>query len=812
MQSAIEQNFAGSGGAFRQMNLEKQRSYSLPQWRKICDSSEHQPPAKRGEARRMGGRKSQNKKKPMQTPATPPPNTDSDSGSPEPQESAKPRKPRLLDDAEFQDFDYRIDDNDQYTPERCQELEKSYWKSLTFNNPMYGADLPGSLFDDNTKEWNVAHLDNILNRLGVTLPGVNSAYLYLGMWKATFSWHVEDMDLYSINYIHFGAPKQWYSVSQDDNQKFEKVMKDIFPNDARHCGQFMRHKTFGASPARLAQHDLHVNKLVHYEKEFVITFPYGYHSGYNLGYNCAESVNFATEEWLEYGKVAQKCQCVTDAVSIDVNDIIRAVNGESLVEFDEDEMLTPPASEDGSNPESTERRTYSEFDRVRRTNTKKRKKDVLYDAAPVVRYKKLSEKYHGRTSDAPLIKPIIKRIKLSLPKAPCDLCPRAPIYDDILDAGDGRKVHRICADFIPETSIAKVSEGNDKEQVLGFNSIDKARLALKCSHCRSSSGACFQCSSPKCVRAFHGTCAYDAGVLVQKRETVEGESVYHFSCKTHRPRRAAADTLEFDQSLTQYAAGLQKATIVQAQFTFGHVFSGLVRENRRTERTLIIEVGNAGDMIEVDYQWVLAMPKRAMKTAQAQKSDAFAKEPQVKAKTQGSEEVPTNISGVDGTMTPFPYPDAVPGVSSNDNAVDPGVAVSSGQPADSASNLISCEAPLTSQETTQVRVPQAFAMQTYSPSSTMFQNSVAQQVPQLQLLQPRPRPQVIHRPVSWPQLSIESAPLAAGPADAMKYQPYTQMQKTHAISPYQLGVPQYYRVGSNVPISLDTGDTCPVPL
>ena len=37
-------------------------------------------------------------------------------------------------------------------------------------------------------------------------------YLYFGMWRATFSWHVEDMDLYGVNFLHFGAPKTWYCV------------------------------------------------------------------------------------------------------------------------------------------------------------------------------------------------------------------------------------------------------------------------------------------------------------------------------------------------------------------------------------------------------------------------------------------------------------------------------------------------------------------------------------------------------------------------------------------------------------------------
>ena len=59
----------------------------------------------------------------------------------------------------------------EYTDDRCKELETNYWRSLSYSEPMYGADTMGSVFDKSITAWNVAHLPNLLDLMEEKLPG-----------------------------------------------------------------------------------------------------------------------------------------------------------------------------------------------------------------------------------------------------------------------------------------------------------------------------------------------------------------------------------------------------------------------------------------------------------------------------------------------------------------------------------------------------------------------------------------------------------------------------------------------------------------
>jgi hypothetical protein len=683
----IKQDIMGSNGTYRQVNILHQRSYNLPQWRQLCDQSEHQPPARRGERRANSDRKPATRSRPApepkpraapastpakkrkgggrvtrrstraakeeteepedrpMTPVSPAPEkTDvldsvekeaevkeeqceeeedeppivrrmgfSRQSKPKTQSTSARRKyirregSAMIDEAAFRGWDYQMDISD-YTPERCEELEKTYWKTLTYAPPLYGADLPGTLFDDSVKMWNLDRLPNLLDVLGTKVPGVNTAYLYLGMWKATFAWHLEDVDLYSINYLHFGAPKQWYSISQADARRFEAAMKNIWPTEAKACDQFLRHKAFLISPSHLKQqYNITVNKCVSYPGEFVVTYPYGYHSGYNLGYNCAEAVNFALDSWLPMGKIAKKCQCAQaqDSVWVDVYEIERKLRGEETEyeETEDEEDEDDDEDQDTGLPSPPSSHTA-------KGKGRKRKRDAA-DKEPRTKTKKI------RLRLKPHVEP------------PCCLCPNDIPGAKIMPTDDGRKAHRMCALYLPETYIETV---DGEERIANIAAIDKGRLDLKCLYCRSKKGACFQCSQKKCPRSYHATCAAAAGIFVEKGEvpvfgedgTEYKEQAFEFSCRFHRTKRDRkldGAALENNTQIREAAKALKKDDVCQMQYFRGEIFAGVVVENRPDEETFLVDIipngyvgrdGSSGrmltgdsDRVEVEWKWLL---------------------------------------------------------------------------------------------------------------------------------------------------------------------------------------------------------------
>eukprot|EP00912_Choanoflagellata_sp_UC4_P000560 UC4_evm2s347 len=205
-------------------------------------------------------------------------------------------------------------------------LERRFWKTIGVCPAIYGADVEGTVTKKSEKIWNINSLGTILDIVeeeGYRLAGVNTSYLYFGMWKAAFCWHTEDMDLYSINYIHQGAPKTWYAVPENHGPRLERLAQQEFPGAYEICDQFLRHKMTIFSPKFLHKYSIKCNKIVHQQGEFMITFPRGYHMGFNHGFNIAESTNFATDRWIDIGMKARSCKCVTDSVRICMDPFIR---------------------------------------------------------------------------------------------------------------------------------------------------------------------------------------------------------------------------------------------------------------------------------------------------------------------------------------------------------------------------------------------------------------------------------------------------------------------------------------------------------
>ncbi|KAK6915342.1 JmjN domain [Dillenia turbinata] len=209
------------------------------------------------------------------------------------------------------------------------EIEGEYWRIVEIPTEeievLYGADLEtgsfGSGFPKESSQvesaleehyiksgWNLNNIPrlpgSVLSYESSDISGVLVPWLYIGMCFSSFCWHVEDHHLYSLNYMHWGAPKMWYGVPGKDAVKFESAMRKHLPDLFEEQPDLLHKLVTQMSPSMLKSEGVPVYRCVQKAGEFVLTFPQAYHSGFNCGFNCAEAVNVAPVDWLPHGQDA----------------------------------------------------------------------------------------------------------------------------------------------------------------------------------------------------------------------------------------------------------------------------------------------------------------------------------------------------------------------------------------------------------------------------------------------------------------------------------------------------------------------------
>ncbi|KAF9347296.1 nuA3 HAT complex component nto1 [Mortierella sp. AD094] len=128
----------------------------------------------------------------------------------------------------------------------------------------------------------------------------------------------------------------------------------------------------------------------------------------------------------------------------------------------------------------------------------------------------------------------------------CMLSPQMPV-SCIFCPGEGgafkqttnsRWAHLLCAGWIPEVGVANTVY---MEPIDNIDKIPASRWKLTCYICKLRMGACIQCETKNCFRAFHVTCARKAHLYmkskVSKVSNSGGEVIVHRAhCHKHTPR------------------------------------------------------------------------------------------------------------------------------------------------------------------------------------------------------------------------------------------------------------------------------------
>ncbi|XP_026285398.2 lysine-specific demethylase 5D-like [Frankliniella occidentalis] len=155
---------------------------------------------------------------------------------------------------------------------------------------------------------------NILSMLDGVYDGISSPALYVGGSHSFFPLHVEDMSLWSFNFLLHGAPKFWIVIPPHSVAKLTFALTSHGFAGHASCLNTLGHKFYIPTISWLREESIPFSVVLQKESEGIVVLPNAAHTGGNLAHNWAEACNFATKSWIPYGCVYPACKCIADSV------------------------------------------------------------------------------------------------------------------------------------------------------------------------------------------------------------------------------------------------------------------------------------------------------------------------------------------------------------------------------------------------------------------------------------------------------------------------------------------------------------------
>jgi hypothetical protein len=168
------------------------------------------------------------------------------------------------------------------------------------------------------------------------------------MWSSSVGIHIDEYDLISLNYLHYGAPKIWYIIHPSCYTKFEelvnklKLFSDISSSSS--CLSPLQHKTLLIKPSFLQLHSIEYYQIEQKINELIIIFPGIYHFYFDTGFNLSETIKYALPSWLEFQRCSPRlCSCSISS-SLIINNLNRRFFTTDILKKFQEEYLTSTSS------------------------------------------------------------------------------------------------------------------------------------------------------------------------------------------------------------------------------------------------------------------------------------------------------------------------------------------------------------------------------------------------------------------------------------------------------------------------------------